>query len=80
MLSARSLFLTRIPYSAIIIKVIQIRRFRRCVEARVSRVTVWTDKAGRWTAKGAHAEERYSLMDILSGCIVNSYMSVTEGG
>ncbi len=23
-----------------------IRRFRRCVEAHVSRVTVWTEKAG----------------------------------
>ncbi len=73
-----SLFLTWILYSVIMIKVIRIRRFRRCVEAHVSRLTVWTDKAGGWTAKGAHAEERYSLMDILSGCIVKSYMSVTE--
>lgn len=27
--------------------------------------------------KGAHAEEEYLLMDILSGCIVKSCMSVT---
>lgn len=27
--------------------------------------------------KGIHAEERYLLIDILSGCIVKSYMSVT---
>lgn len=41
------------------------------------RVTVWTDKAGRQIVKGVHAEEEYLLIDILSGCIVKSYMSVT---
>ena len=47
------------------------------VEAHVSRVTVLTDKVGRRTGKGARAEERYHLIDILSGCIANNYMSVT---
>ena len=47
------------------------------VEARVSSVTVLTGKAGRWIGKGAHAEERYRLIGILSGCIANNYMSVT---
>lgn len=28
--------------------------------------------------KGAHAEEKYLLIDILSGCVVKSYMSVTR--
>lgn len=53
------------------------RRFRRCVEAHVSRVAVRTDKAGRGIVKGARAEEEYFLMDILSGCMVKSRMSVT---
>ena len=43
----------------------------------MSRVTIWTDKAGGRIGKGAHAEERYHLFGILSGCIVNSYASVT---
>lgn len=30
------------------------------------------------SGKGVHAEEEYLLADILSGCIVNSYMSVTD--
>ena len=55
-----------------------IRRFRRCVEAHVSRVTVWTDKAGGRTGKGARAEERYHLLGILSGCAVKSCMFVTR--
>ena len=41
------------------------------------RVAVRTDKAGRSIVKGVHAEEEYLLIDILSGCIVKSYMSVT---
>lgn len=41
------------------------------------RVAVWTDKAGRRIVKGVRAEEEYRLIDILSGCIVKSYMSVT---
>lgn len=44
----------------------------------MSIVAVLTDKAGGGIVKGARAEEEYSLMDILSGCIVNSYMSVTN--
>lgn len=44
----------------------------------MSRLAGRTDKAGGMAVKGAHAEEEYLLMDILSGCIVNSYMSVTE--
>lgn len=46
----------------------------------MSRLAVRTDKAGGQIVKGAHAEEEYHLMDILSGCIVNSYRSVTERG
>lgn len=46
----------------------------------MSRVADRTDKAGGMAVKGAHAEEEYLLMDILSGCIVNSYMSVTGRG
>lgn len=44
----------------------------------MSRLAVRTDKAGGQAVKGAHAEEEYLLIDILSGCIVKSYMSVTE--
>lgn len=44
----------------------------------MSRVAVRTDKAGGQAVKGARAEEKYLLMGILSGCIVKSYMSVTE--
>ena len=43
----------------------------------MSRVAVWTDKAGRRIVKGARAEEGYFLINILSGCIVKSYASVT---
>ena len=46
----------------------------------MSRVADRTDKAGRMAVKGARAEEEYLLIDILSGCIVNSYMSVTGRG
>lgn len=69
--------LTLILYSVMISKIMFTRRFRQCVEVHVSRVSVWTDKAGRRIVKGARAEERYLLIGILSGCIVNSYMSVT---
>ena len=55
-----------------------IRRFRRCVEAHVSRVTVRTDQAGWRIGKGARAEERYHLLGILSGCAVKSCMFVTR--
>ena len=44
------------------------------------RVTVPTDKAGRRTGKGVHAEENDPLMDYLSGCAVKSCMSVTDRG
>lgn len=44
----------------------------------MSRVTVWTDRAGGRTGKGAHAEENDHLMDHLSGCAVKSCMSVTD--
>lgn len=53
-------------------------RFRRCVEVRESRVSIQTDKAVRGIVKGIHAEEKYRLIDILSGHIVKSYMSVTK--
>ncbi len=70
--------MTLILYSVMIDEIMFTGRFRRCVEVHVSRVSVWTDKAERRIVKGAHAEERYLLMGILSGCIVNSYMSVTR--
>ncbi len=53
------------------------RRICRKVEARVSSVTDRTDKAERGFAKGIHAEERYLLIDVLSGRIVNSCTAVT---